>query len=178
MNLSNPLYVEYHDKEWGVPVHDDRQLFEMLCLEGAQAGLSWETILNKRAAYRKAFDNFEPETVASYSEKKVEKLLQNEGIIRNRLKVKSIISNAQAFLRVQKEFGSFDSYLWGFVKGKQIILRPKAQKDFGVKNSLSEQISKDLKKRGFKFVGPVIIYSYLQAVGVIDEHSADCFRSH
>jgi len=177
VKLSNPLYVDYHDKEWGVPVKDDRTLFEFLILEGAQAGLSWETILNKRAAYLKAFDNFEPERVATYDEKKIAELLQDEGIVRNKLKVRSAVTNAQAFLEVKKEFSSFSKYLWAFVDQKPLILRPKKMADFGVNNALSQEISKDLKKRGFKFVGPTIIYSYLQATGLIDEHSADCFRA-
>ena len=172
----NPKYIAYHDDEWGRPVHDDRVLFEFLILEGAQAGLSWSTILNKRENYRKAFNGFDPKKVASYDEKKVQKLLLDEGIVRNRLKIKSAIQNAKAFLAIQKEFGSFDTYLWGFVKGKQVKNRWKALKDIPPRTELSDAISLDLKKRGMNFVGSTIIYAYLQAVGVVDDHLVGCFR--
>jgi DNA-3-methyladenine glycosylase I len=178
VNEENPLYVKYHDQEWGKPVRkDDRLLFEMLILEGAQAGLSWSTVLKKRENYQQAFDNFDVEKVSRYTKVKIEKLLQNEGLIRNRLKINSAVLNAKAFLEVQKEFGSFSKYLWGFTQGAVIKKRPRSLKDFNARDELSDQISKDLKKRGFKFVGSTIIYAYLQAVGVIDEHANDCFKA-
>lgn len=169
-------YLEYHDTQWGVPVHDDQMLFEMLILEGAQAGLSWETVLKKRDAYRAAFDQFDPQKVARYDDKKVEELLNNKGIIRNRLKVNSAIRNAKAFLKVQEEFGSFDAYLWEFVEGEPIINHPKKLKDISATTVLSDAISKDLKKRGFNFVGSTIIYAYMQAIGMVDDHIETCFR--
>ena len=171
----DPLYVAYHDEEWGQCVRDDRVLFEFLILEGAQAGLSWITILRKREAYRKAFDRFDPKKVARYSPARVKKLLANAGIVRNRLKIESSISNAKAFLAVQKEFGSFANYLWGFVDGKPIVNRPKPG-TIPASTPLSDRISKDLKKRGFRFVGSTIIYAYLQATGVVDDHVRDCWR--
>lgn len=175
---SKPFYIAYHDTEWGVPVHDDRLLFEFLILEGAQAGLSWETILAKRDAYRKAFANFDPAKVARFNSAKLAQLLENPGIVRNRLKVASAVTNAQAFLAVQKEFGSFDTYLWAFVDGQPIINRPPSHADVPAHTPLSDSISKDLLRRGFKFVGSTIIYAYLQAVGVVNDHESFCFRSH
>jgi DNA-3-methyladenine glycosylase I len=168
--------VSYHDKEWGVPVHDDRLLFEFLILEGAQAGLSWETILKKRDAYRRAFDNFDPQRVARYSPARVEKLLKNAGIVRNRLKIESTVDNAKAFLRVQKEFGSFDAYVWSFVDGKPRPNRWKTFRDIPATSAESDTLSKDLKRRGFRFVGSTIIYAFMQAVGMVDDHTMDCFR--
>ncbi|MEE2743476.1 MAG: DNA-3-methyladenine glycosylase I [Bdellovibrionota bacterium] len=176
VNLKNPLYIEYHDNEWGRPVHDDRHLFEMLVLEGAQAGLSWETVLKKRAHYKKCFANFDPKKVANFSTEKIEKLLQDPGLIRNRLKINSAVSNASCFLEVQKEFGSFDSYLWGFMEGKPLFTKGlKTWKDYPTETELSKIISKDLKKRGFSFVGSTIIYAYMQAVGLMNDHSVDCY---
>ena len=172
----NKIYLEYHDKEWGLPVHDERKLFEMLVLEGAQAGLSWETVLKKRENYRKAFDEFDPEKVAQYDEKKQTELLQNKGIIRNRLKIKSAIQNAGVFLEIQKEFGSFDSYIWNFVDNKQVQNRFNSIKELPAKTELSDMISKDLKKRGMNFVGPTIIYAFMQAVGIVNDHEISCFR--
>jgi DNA-3-methyladenine glycosylase I len=166
--------IAYHDSEWGVPVHDDRLLFEFLVLEGAQAGLSWETILQKRDNYRRAFDNFEPATVARYNAKKFEKLLANAGIVRNRLKIAAAIQNAKAFLEVQKEFGSFDKYVWRFVNGKQI--KRKAGQAVLAHTPESDALSKDLLARGFKFVGPTICYAFMQAVGMVNDHNPDCFR--
>ena len=167
------LAISYHDEEWGVPVHDDRLLFEFLILEGAQAGLSWETILRKRENYRAAFDNFEPAKVARYRAAKIEKLLGNEGIVRNRLKVNAAVENARAFLRIQKELGSFDNYLWAFVDGRPVHRRTA---EVFAKTALSDALSKDLIKRGFKFVGSTICYSFLQAVGVVNDHAKTCFR--
>lgn len=172
---SEPIYQEYHDKEWGRPVHDDRTLFEFLILEGAQAGLSWITILKKRENYRKAFDRFDPKKVAKYSEKKIKQLLHDEGIVRNRLKVRGAVRNAKAFLLVQKEFGSFDQYLWGFVNHKPIKNRFKTMKDLPAKTELSDVISKDLKKRDFTFVGSTIIYAYMQAIGMVNDHITSCY---
>lgn len=169
------FYAEYHDNEWGIPVHDDRHLFEMLILEGAQAGLSWETILKRREGYRKAFHHFDPVKVAAMSDDELDSLLQNEGIIRNRLKVYAARQNAQVFLKIQKEFGSFDRYLWAFVNGKPIVNRCKNMKELPVTTPQSDAISKDLKKRGMTFVGSTIIYAYMQAVGLVDDHLADCW---
>lgn len=174
---TDPLYVHYHDKEWGRPVHDDKVLFEFLILEGAQAGLSWITILRKRENYRKALDGFDVKKIARYTPAKIAALLKNPGIVRNRLKLASTVSNARAFLAVQKEFGSFDAYLWGFVNGKPIVNRPRTMKHVPAKTELSDRLSKDLLKRGFRFVGSTIVYAYLQAVGVVDDHVADCFRA-
>lgn len=173
---SNELNIRYHDTEWGVPVHDDRTLFEFLILEGAQAGLSWDTILRKRDAYRKAFDNFEPTKVARYSEAKCAKLMLNEGIIRNRLKIASAVSNAKAFLKVQKEFGSFDKYIWNFVGGKPIVNKLKGMSEIVATTEISDAISKDLKKRGFNFVGSTIMYAFMQATGMVNDHLVTCFR--
>lgn len=177
VNLENPLYVEYHDKEWGKPVHKDIILFEFLILEGAQAGLSWETILNKRDNYRKLYAGFDPKKVARFSGQKIASLLKDPGIIRNKLKVASAVSNAKAFLEVQKEFGSFNKYIWGFVDDKPILNKIKRLKDYPSKTPLSDKISKDLKKRGFKFVGSTIVYAYMQAIGMVNDHSVDCFVS-
>lgn len=170
------LMVEYHDREWGTPLHDDRKLFEFLVLEGAQAGLSWRTVLYKRENYRKAFDGFDPEKVARYNKRKVESLLKNEGIIRNRLKVESAIRNAKAFLKTVEEFGSFDAYIWRFTDGKQIVNRWKAQKQIPVSTSVSDAMSKDLKERGFNFVGSTIMYSHMQATGMVNDHLVGCWR--
>ena len=172
-----PLSIAYHDDEWGVPVHDDRRLFEFLILEGAQAGLSWETILNKRENYRRAFDEFDPARVARFTDKRIERLLKNPGIIRNRLKVRSAVTNAKAFLAVQKEFGSFDAYLWRFVAGTPKVNRWKALKQIPAQTPESDALSRDLSKRGFKFVGSTICYAYMQAVGLVNDHTIDCFRS-
>ena len=169
--------LSYNDQEWGVPVHDDRLLFEFLILEGAQAGLSWETILKKRDAYRKAFDNFDVKRVARYSPARVEKLMQNTGIVRNRLKIESTIGNAKAYLRLQKEFGSFDAYVWAFVGGKALVRRRKTLKDIPASSPESDALSKDLKRRGFRFVGTTISYAFMQAVGMVNDHTVDCFRS-
>src|SRR5579859_1934948 len=168
--------IEYHDREWGVPQHDDRVLFEFLILEGAQAGLSWSTILNKRAAYRKAFSGFNPARVAKYDAKMVKELLGNEGIVRNRLKVAAAIANARAFLAVQKEFGSFDAYVWRFVGGKPKINAIESVKQLAAQTAESEAMSKDLLKRGFRFVGPTICYAFMQAVGMVNDHLVTCFR--
>jgi DNA-3-methyladenine glycosylase I len=173
---SSTEYRDYHDNEWGVPVHDDRLLFEFLVLEGAQAGLSWSTILNKRIGYRKAFDNFDPSKVAAYDENDVTRLLQNSGIVRNRLKINSAIINAKAFLSVQREFGSFDNYIWQFVEGNPIQNHWTKMSDMPVSTAISDAISKDLKKRGFKFVGSTICYAFMQAVGMVNDHMVCCFR--
>ena len=170
------LDIRYHDEEWGVPIHDDRLLFEFLILEGAQAGLSWRTILRRREGYRKAFSQFDPEIVARYSQKTIDKLLEDPGIIRNRLKVESTVENAKCFLKIQEEFGSFDDYLWQFVDGKPIKNCWKTHKEIPAETALSIQISRDLKKRGFNFVGPTIMYAFMQAVGMVNDHLVDCFR--
>lgn len=172
----NELAIAYHDAEWGVPLHDDRGLFEFLVLEGAQAGLSWDTILRKRENYREAFDNFDVEKVARYTDKKIAKLLQNEGIIRNRLKVASAVINAKAFLKVQKEFGSFDTYIWEFVDGKPIKNAWKLINQIPAKTDVSDAISKDMKGRGFNFVGSTIMYAHMQATGMVNDHLISCFR--
>ena len=174
--LNDTLYTEYHDLEWGMPVHDDKLLFEFLILEGAQAGLSWKTILHKRQAYRTAFDGFIPEIVSSYGESEKRRLLENNGIVRNRLKINAAIINAGAFLNVMKEFGSFDTYIWNFVEGKPVVNKWKSVKDIPAKTDLSDKVSKDLLKRGFKFVGSTICYSFMQATGLINDHTTDCFR--
>jgi len=176
VSLEDPLYRDYHDKEWGVPVHDDMKLFEFLVLEGAQAGLSWATILRKRENFRKAFDNFDPKKVARYDEGKVRNLLSNAGIIRNELKIRSAIMNARAFLDVQKEFGSFDSYVWQFVGGEPKRNRWKSMKEIPATTKESDAMSKDLIKRGFKFVGSTICYSHMQATGMVNDHVVYCFR--
>lgn len=170
------LDIKYHDEEWGVPVHDDRTLFEFLILEGAQAGLSWTTILKKRDNYRKAYDNFEPGKVAKYADPKQQELLQNEGIVRNRLKVAASVTNAKAFLEVQKEFGSFDNFIWGFVGNKTIQNSWKSLKAIPATTNESDAMSKDLKKRGFKFVGSTICYAFMQATGLVNDHTTTCFR--
>ncbi len=173
---SNDADKKYHDEEWGVPVHDDRLLFEMICLEGAQAGLSWTTILNKREHYKKVFDNFNAKKIAKYDDKKVEALLQDPGIVRNRLKVNAFIKNAKAFLEIQKEHGSFDTYIWSFVNHKPIINAWKNREDVPAKTEVSDLLSKSLKKKGFSFVGSTICYAFMQAVGMVNDHSTDCFR--
>lgn len=172
----DPLYVRYHDREWGVPVHNDRKLFEFIVLEGAQAGLSWITVLRKREAYRKAFDGFDYNKVAAYPPSKLKTLLQNPGIIRNRLKIESAVRNANAFLEVREQFGTFNNYIWGFVDGKPLQNRRKALKAVPPRTDLSDVISKDLKKRGFNFVGSTIIYAHMQATGMVNDHVVDCFR--
>ncbi|MCR4300353.1 MAG: DNA-3-methyladenine glycosylase I [Sulfuricaulis sp.] len=173
---SGPLYQKYHDREWGVPVHNDRRLFEFLILEGAQAGLSWSTILNKRANYRRAYDNFDARKIARYNAAKVRRLLKNPGIVRNRLKVRASILNARAFLLVQEEFGSFNRYIWQFAGGKPIQNKRRRLKDIPAQTLVSDAMSKDLKKRGFKFVGSTICYAFMQAVGMVNDHTVDCFR--
>jgi len=172
----NPLYVQYHDEEWGVPVHDERLLFEFLVLEGAQAGLSWLTILKKRENYRAAFDQFNPQKIALYDEKKIAELMQNSGIIRNRLKIEATVINARAFLEIQAKHNTFDSFIWNFVDGKPIVNRWKNIKEIPPKTPLSDAISKELKKKGFKFVGSTILYSHMQATGMVNDHTTDCFR--
>jgi DNA-3-methyladenine glycosylase I len=169
-------YIEYHDREWGVPVHDDRVQFEFLILEGAQAGLSWSTILNKRDGYRKAFVDFDVQKVARFTERRVEKLLTNPAIVRNRLKVQSAITNAKAFIKVQEEFGSFSDYIWGFVDGKPIQNRFRKDSEIPATSPESDALSKDLKKRGFKFVGSTIVYAHMQATGLVNDHVTGCFR--
>lgn len=172
----NDLAIQYHDTEWGVPLHDDRGLFEFLILEGAQAGLSWDTILRKRENYREAFDNFDPALVAGYSAAKCAKLLKNVGIVRNRLKIASAVANANAFLRVQDDFGSFDNYIWGFVDGRPIVNVIGHISDVPAKTPISDRVSADLKKRGFNFVGSTIIYAFMQATGMVNDHLTSCFR--
>lgn len=174
----NSLFHEYHDKEWGVPVHDDRKHFEFLTLEAAQAGLSWATILKRREGYKQAFSNFDPKKVALYTEKDVEKLMNNPAIIRNKLKINTAVNNAKMFLQVQKEFGTFDKYIWQFVKGKPIINMREEMSEIPAISKESEALSKDLKKRNFKFVGPTIIYAHMQAVGMVNDHQVNCFRYH
>ena len=173
---SDKKMISYHDLEWGTPIHDDRLLFEFLILEGAQAGLSWSTILQKRENYRKTFNNFDTKKIAQYDEKMIEELLTNEGIIRNRRKIEAVISNAKAFLIVQEEFDSFDKYIWKFVNHRPIINKFKDLSELPSKTEISEQMSKDLKKRGFKFVGPTICYAFMQAVGMVNDHVMGCFR--
>ena len=173
---SDPLYLAYHDEEWGVPVHDDRRHYEMICLEGAQAGLSWITVLRKRDNYRAAFDNFDPNLVAGYDDDKVAELLANPGIVRNRLKVRAFIRNAQAFLRTQAEYGSFDAYIWRFVGGVPIVNRRQSLREIPAQTPEAQAMSKDLAKRGFTFVGPTICYAYMQACGMVNDHEVSCFR--
>ncbi len=175
-SVSDPLYIQYHDEEWGVPLHDEQKLFEFLILEGMQAGLSWLTILKKRENFRKAFDNFNVNHVARYDERKIEALMQDAGIIRNRQKILATIDNARAFLKVQDEFGSFDKYIWGFVNGKPIRNEWTTLQEIPAKTPLSETLSKDLIKRGFRFVGPTIVYAYMQATGMVNDHLVACFR--
>lgn len=170
------LYLEYHDTEWGVPVHDDRKLFEFLVLEGAQAGLSWKTILNKRESYRRAFAGFSPDEVAAFNARKIDELLLNPGIVRNRRKIESAVSNAKAVLVVQREFGSFDSYIWSFVDGRPVCNAWKNPAHIPVSTPEARMMSSDLLKRGFKFVGPTICYAYMQATGMVNDHVVDCFR--
>ncbi len=176
VDLTKEDYVAYHDREWGVPVHDDRLLFEFIILEGAQAGLSWYTVLRKRESYRAAFDNFEPEIVAEYDDAKVAELLGNPGIIRNRLKVHAAIGNAKGFLDVQKEFGSFDAYIWGFVGGRPKLNSVKDVAEIPATSPESDALSKDLRQRGFKFVGSTICYAHMQGTGMVNDHTVDCFR--
>lgn len=176
VDLTKPDYVVYHDEEWGVPVHDDRKLFEFLTLEAAQAGLSWYTILRKRANYRKAFADFDAQKVARFTQAKIEKLLLDPGIVRNRLKVEAAVNNARQFLKVQEDFGTFDAYIWRFVNGKPIVNKWNTLKDFPAKTTVSDTISKDLKKRGFRFVGSTIIYAHMQATGMVNDHTINCFR--
>ncbi len=173
---SNPLAIDYHDREWGVPVRDDRTLFEFLILEGAQAGLSWDTVLAKRERYRKVFDGFDPRKVARYDAKKKASLLADPGIIRNRLKIASAVTNAQAFLEVQKEFGSFAKYLWAFVGNKPVQGKRSGRGDVPARTEVSDALSKDLKKRGFKFVGTTIMYAFMQATGMVNDHVTSCYR--
>ena len=173
---TDPIYIRYHDKEWGVPLHDDRRLFEFLILEGAQAGLSWLTILKKRPHYRKAFDNFDPHKVAGYKARKVKELISNAGIIRNRLKIEAAIVNAGSFLAVQQEFGSFDKYIWEFVGAKTLRNNWNAVAEIPAQTATSVAMSSDLKRRGFKFVGPTICYAFMQATGMVNDHTVDCFR--
>jgi len=171
-----PLDMEYHDTEWGVPVHDDSKLFEFLVLDAFQAGLSWSTILAKRENFRKAFDNFDYQKIAKYNQHKIDELLQNEGIIRNKLKINATIGNAKAFMQVQKQFGSFDKYIWSFTGGKPIINKWETMKDIPATSPESDAMSKDLKKRGFKFVGSTICYAFMQAAGMVNDHLTSCFR--
>jgi DNA-3-methyladenine glycosylase I len=172
----NELAIAYHDAEWGVPLHDDHRLFEFVILEGAQAGLSWDTILRKREAYRDAFQGFDPERVAKFTPRKIESLMKNEGIVRNRLKIASAVGNAKAFLKVQKEFGSFDKYIWQFVGGAPKVNRPKSMTDVMAKTNESDAMSRDLRKRGFNFVGSTICYAFMQATGMVDDHVVGCWR--
>nr|MBN2278570.1 DNA-3-methyladenine glycosylase I [candidate division Zixibacteria bacterium] len=173
---NDPLMVRYHDREWGVPVRDDRKLFEFLVLEGMQAGLSWSTILKKRENYRTAFDNFNPEKIARYSEAKINKLMQNEGIIRNRLKIGAIIANANAYIEICQHHGHFADYIWDFVDGRPVRNRWKTIKELPAETYLSKTMSRDLKRNGFRFVGPTICYAFMQAVGMVNDHIIDCFR--
>ena len=173
---SSPLYIEYHDSEWGVPVHDERMLFEFLILEGAQAGLSWSTILNKRQAYIQAFDNFEPTKVASYNDAKVQALLANPAIVRNRLKIQAAIQNARSYLKVQDQYGTFDTYIWEFVDGKPVQNSWKSLQEIPATTKESDTMSKELKKQGFTFVGSTICYAFMQAVGMVNDHIVNCFR--
>ncbi len=175
-SVSHPLLEQYHDEEWGVPIHDERHWFEKLILDTAQAGLSWLTILKKREGYRKAFHNFEPERVARYNERDFERLMNDASIIRNRQKIRSHMNNAKAFLKIQKEFGSFDRYLWDFVGGKPIVNRWRSMKELPARTELSEQLSKDMKKHGFQFVGSTVVYAFMQAGGLVNDHTVDCFR--
>ena len=175
---SHPLEIVYHDTEWGIPVHDDRRLFELLILEGAQAGLNWLTVLKKRESYREAFAGFDPAEVARFDEARVEALLRNPGIVRNRLKVRSAIRNARAFLKIQEDYGTFDAYVWPFVEGAPKVSRWRSLTEIPAQTPESERMSKDLKKRGFNFVGPTICYAFMQAVGLVNDHTVDCYRYH
>lgn len=174
--LNDPLYVEYHDDEWGTPVHEDRLLFEFLVLEGAQAGLSWRTILGRRKNYRRVFDDFDATKISEYGDEKISELLEDPGIIRNRLKIRSVVLNARAYLKVRDEFGSFDSYLWRFVGGSPLDYRREKPGDIPANDVISDRLSRDLKKRGFRFVGSTICYAFMQAVGMVNDHTLDCFR--
>jgi DNA-3-methyladenine glycosylase I len=176
VRVGHKLYEAYHDQEWGVPVHEDRKHFEFLILEGAQAGLTWLTVLQRREGYRRAFSDFDPEKVACYDDEKISCLLNEEGIVRNKLKILGAVTNARLFLEVQKEFGSFDHYIWSFVQGKTIQNKWKNLKDIPAETQESKSLSNDLRKRGFKFVGPTIMYAYMQAVGLVNDHTVDCFR--
>jgi DNA-3-methyladenine glycosylase I len=176
VNADDPLLLEYHDREWGVPVHSDRKHFEVLVLSGAQAGLNWSLVLKKREGYRRAFDKFDPEKVARYSERQIQTLLTDPEIIRNRMKIEAAVHNARAFLKVQQEFGDFDSYCWNFVGGQPKLNRWKATRQIPATSPESETFSKDLKRRGFSFVGPTVAYAYMQAVGMVNDHLVDCFR--
>lgn len=176
VDLSKPDYVSYHDEEWGVPVHDDRKIFEFLLLEGAQAGLSWYTVLRKREAYRQAFAGFDPEKVARFGKRQIDALSSNDGIIRNRAKILAAVNNARKFLDVQEEFGTFDSYIWRFVDGRPIVNRPRTLKDYPARSRESDALSQDLRKRGFRFVGSTICYAHMQATGMVNDHSIQCFR--
>lgn len=176
VDLDKPDYVAYHDEEWGVPVHDERRMFEFLILEGAQAGLSWYTVLRKREHYRKAFENFDAERVARFTPRRIEKLLGNAGLIRNRLKIESAVTNAQAFLAVQEEFGSFCEYLWGFVDGAPVVNAPRKLADIPATSAVSDRMSRELKRRGFRFVGSTIAYAHMQACGLVNDHTVACFR--
>ncbi|HWP24091.1 MAG TPA: DNA-3-methyladenine glycosylase I [Candidatus Binatia bacterium] len=176
VDLAKPDYVVYHDEEWGVPVHDDRKIFEFLILEGAQAGLSWYTVLRKRKAYRKAFAGFDPQKVARYGKRQIDALLRNGGIVRNRAKILAGINNAKRFLDVQEKFGSFDAYIWRFVDGRPIVNQPRTLKDVPVRSRESDALSEDLLRRGFKFVGSTICYAHMQATGMVNDHTVDCFR--
>ncbi len=173
---ANDLMIKYHDEEWGIPLHNDQKLFEFFVLEGFQAGLSWQTILNKRENFRRAFDNFNIEIVAGYNEKRIEALILDKSIIRNKLKIRAAVNNAQRFLGIQKEFGSFDKYIWGFVNYKPIVNSFSSMKELPAKTALSDKISSDLKKRGFKFIGSTIIYAHMQATGMVNDHLINCFR--
>jgi DNA-3-methyladenine glycosylase I len=175
-STNDPLYIEYHDTEWGVPLHDDRRLFEFLILDGAQAGLSWLTILKKRQNYRKAFENFDPQIIARYDNRKISELMTNQGIVRNKLKIKATVQNAGALLAIQKEFGSFDKYIWQFVGGVTLKNKWKTLEEIPSQTKESAEMSADLKKRGFKFVGPTICYAFMQAAGLVNDHVVDCFR--
>jgi DNA-3-methyladenine glycosylase I len=177
-SMNHPLMIEYHDTEWGVPVHDDRKLFEFLVLDAAQAGLSWQTVLLKRENYRKVFDNFDMEKVSRYTEKRIQKLLANPGIIRNRLKVRSAVTNAQVFLKVRDEFGTFDRYIWQFVGGQPRISGIRSLKEIVATSKESDAMSKDMKRRGFNFVGSTICYAFMQAAGMVNDHLVTCFRHH
>ena len=175
-NTTNPLYIKYHDEEWGVPLHDDNKIFEFLVLEGFQAGLNWRLILERREAFRQAFDKFDPEKVANYAESQIERLMNNPGIVRNRSKILAAINNAKEFIMVQKEFGTFDNFIWQFVEGKPIDNSFQEAADLPAKTKLSETISRELKKRGFQYTGPTVCYAFMQAIGLVNDHLTSCFR--
>jgi DNA-3-methyladenine glycosylase I len=178
VDLAKPEYVDYHDREWGVPVHEDRLLFEFLSLEAFQAGLSWYTILRKRSSFRAAFDGFDPEMIAGYGETKVQELLGDSGIVRNRAKILAVINNAKRFIQVQEQFGSFDKYIWGFIDYRPIVNTLRELEEYPARSEDSERISKDLNKRGFRFVGPTVCYAHMQATGMVNDHAVYCFRRH